>query len=68
MVKIVISGKKVEEFIKETRVSYFGATSLKCPKCGKVPNFTEDKMLLFDMEQLFFGLSYLQLGRIGDLV
>ena len=57
--------EEVEEFIKETKVSYFGATSLKCPKCGKVPNFTEDKMLLFDMEQLFFGLSYLQLGLIG---
>lgn len=54
-----------EEFIKDTRVAYFGAISLKCPVCGKVPNFTKDNMLLFDMEQVFFGLSYLRLGRIG---
>lgn len=59
--------EEVEEFIKETKVSYFGSTTLKCPVCGKVPNFTKDKMFLLDMEQLFFGLSCLQLGRMGDL-
>ena len=57
---------EIEKFIGETRVSYFGATTLKCPKCGKVPDFTQDNMFLFDMEQLFFGLSYLRLGRIGE--
>ena len=55
----------VEQFIKDSRVCYFGVTSLKCPKCGKVPNFSRDNMLVFDMGHLFFGLSYLRLGRIG---
>ena len=56
---------EVESFLKDSRVCYFGITSLKCPKCGKIPNLAKDNMFVFDMEHLFFGLSYLRLGRIG---
>jgi hypothetical protein len=58
--------KEIEDFLKDSRVNYIGITSLKCPKCGRVPNFAKDNMFVFDVEHLFFGLSYLRLGRIGE--
>ena len=55
----------ITSFIRDTKISYYSSTTLKCPKCGKVADLQHDNMFPLDMQYLFFGLSCHMLERTG---
>lgn len=57
--------KKTEEFMRDSKISFFTVTTLECPKCHKRPDLTKDHMHPLDMEYVFFGLSCLKLEQTG---
>lgn len=57
--------EKIENFIRDTRISYFSLTTLQCPSCGTKTNVTKSKLFPLDVEYVFFCLSCLQLEQIG---
>ena len=57
--------KQVTDYIRDTKGSFYSATTLKCPKCGKVADLAHDNMFPMDMQYLFFCLSCLQLEQTG---
>lgn len=56
---------KFEEFVRDTRCSFYGLTSLECPKCHKRPTLTKENIFPLDVEYVFFCLSCLQLEQTG---
>jgi hypothetical protein len=53
------------EYIRDTRVSYFCYTALKCPICGHQPeDGTVDGYTPVDVQSLFFDLTCRRLGII----
>ena len=52
-------------FIRDTKISFYSATTLKCPKCGKVADMQHDNMFPLDMQYLFFCLSCHMLQQTG---
>jgi len=57
--------KQIEEFITNSKVSFFTAMNLRCPKCGHQPNLLKDNLSPLDVEYVLFCLSYLKLEQIG---
>lgn len=55
----------IEEFIGESKITYFCAVSLECPKCHKKPTGSVDDFYPLDMLSYFFYLAYQQLISIG---
>ena len=55
----------VTDFIRDTKVSIYSATTLRCPKCGKVADLKNDNMFPLDMQYLFFCLSCHMLEQTG---
>lgn len=53
------------EFVKQTKLTIYSSTTLKCPRCGKKAALNKDNLLALDMQYLFFGLSCLTLSRTG---
>lgn len=53
------------DFIRDTKISFYSATTLKCPKCGKVADMKHDNMFPLDMQYLFFCLSCHMLEQTG---
>ena len=56
---------QVTEFIRDSKISFYSATTLRCPKCGKVADPEHDNMFPLDMQYLFFCLSCLPLEQTG---
>lgn len=52
-------------YIRDTKATYIGYTSLECPKCHKKPMYTKNNFVPFDVQHLFFCLSLRQLEQIG---
>jgi hypothetical protein len=55
----------VADFIRDTKISFYSSTTLKCPKCGKVADLKHDNMFPLDMQYLFFCLSCHMLKQTG---
>ena len=56
--------KNIEEFITNSKVSYYTATSMRCPKCGHQPNLLKDNIFPLDVEYVLFCLFYLRLDQV----
>ena len=56
---------KFEDFVRDTRCSFYGLTSLECPKCHKRPTLTKENIFPLDVEYVFFCLSCLLLEQTG---
>ena len=56
--------KEIEDFITNSKVSYYTATSLRCPKCGHQPNLLKDNIFPLDVEYVLFCLFYLRLEQV----
>jgi hypothetical protein len=52
-------------FIRDTKISFYSSTTLKCPKCGKAADLKNDNMFPLDMQYLFFCLSCHMLEQTG---
>ena len=46
--------QQITDFIRDTKISFYSATTLRCPKCGKVADLEHDNMFPLDMQYLFF--------------
>ena len=57
--------KNLEEFMTNSKASFFVYVNAKCPKCGKQPDLLKGNLVTLDMEYVLFCLSYLKLGQIG---
>lgn len=57
--------KDITNYVRDTKASIYSATTIKCPKCGKVANLAHDNMFPMDLQYLFFCLSCLQLEQTG---
>ena len=57
--------QSVVEFIENTKLSYFAANTLKCPKCGKAAELDKENMFPIDLQYVFFGLCCLQMNQNG---
>jgi hypothetical protein len=57
--------KQVSDYIRDTKIAFFSATTLQCPKCGKKSSPLRDNMTALDMEYIFFCLSCLMLEQTG---
>lgn len=57
--------KSVVSFIEETKLSFYAAHTLECPKCGKKAEFDKDNMFPLDLQYVFFGLCCLQMNQTG---
>lgn len=73
LLETVISEKddiiaSIEQFITESKVSFYGYVNAKCPKCGKQMDLLKDNIAPIDMEYILFCLSYLKLEQIGRTV
>lgn len=55
----------IEQYMTETKISYYGTVSLRCPKCGRQLDLLKNNFCPCDMEYLLFCLSYLVLEQIG---
>lgn len=55
----------IEQFITESKVSFYGFINAKCPKCGKQLDILKDNIAPIDTEYILFCLSYLKLEQIG---
>ncbi len=56
---------RLMEYIRDTRVSYFCYTALKCPVCGHQPeDGTVDGYTPVDVQSLFFDLTCRRVGII----
>ena len=55
----------VVKFIEDTKLSFYAAHTLECPKCGKKAELDKDNMLPFDLQYVFFGLCCLQMNQNG---
>lgn len=53
------------DFIRDTKISFYSSTTLKCPKCGKLADLKHDNMFPLDMQYLFFCLSCHMLEQTG---
>lgn len=58
--------KQLEEFMTNSKASFFVYVNAKCPKCGRQPDLLKDNLVTLDMEYVLFCLSYLKLGQIGQ--
>lgn len=48
----------IQQFIRDSKISYFCYTSLECPVCGAKPTQgTVDEFTVLDMQYLFFDLT-----------
>ena len=56
---------QIEQFITESKVSFYGFINAKCPKCGKQMDLLKENIAPLDMEYVLFCLSYLKLEQIG---
>lgn len=56
---------QIEQFITESKVSFYGFVNAKCPKCGKQMDLLKENIAPLDMEYVLFCLSYLKLEQIG---
>ena len=57
--------KSVTQFIEDTKLSYYAAHTLQCPKCGKRAELDKDNLLPLDLQYVFFGLCCLQMNQTG---
>jgi hypothetical protein len=57
--------KEITNYFRDTKISFYSSTTLKCPKCGKRASLEKDNMTALDMEYLFFCLSCLLLEQTG---
>lgn len=57
--------QSVVEFIENTKLTYFAANTLKCPKCGKAAELDKENMFPIDLQYVFFGLCCLQMNQNG---
>ena len=55
----------VNGFIRDSKISFYSSTTLRCPKCGKVADLEHDNMFPLDMQYLFFCLSCHMLKQTG---
>lgn len=58
----------LEEFMTNSKVSFYAYTNAKCPKCGKQTDLLKDNINPLDMEYILFCLSYLKLEQIGTSI
>ena len=56
---------QLEEFMTNSKATFFVYVNAKCPKCGKQPDLLKGNLTTLDMEYVLFCLSYLKLGQIG---
>ena len=56
---------EMEDFIKDSKISYYCTSYIQCPKCGKRLDFNKNELTPIDMEYLFFFLSCLSLEQAG---
>ena len=56
----------LEEFMTNSKATFFVYVNAKCPKCGKQPDLLKGNLTTLDMEYVLFCLSYLKLGQIGQ--
>lgn len=56
---------KLIEYIRDTKATFIGYTSLECPKCHKRPSITDDNLVSIDVQHFFFCLSSRQLEQVG---
>ena len=57
--------EEIVTFIRDTKIAYHAAHTLKCPKCGKLAELDKDNITPLDMEYIFFGLCCLRLLQNG---
>ena len=57
--------KSITEFIEDTKLSFYAAHTLKCPKCGKTAELDKDNLFPLDLQYVFFGLCCLQMNQTG---
>ena len=57
--------EEITDFVRDTKISFYSSTTLKCPKCGKVADLKHDNMYPLDMQYLFFCLSCHMLEQTG---
>ena len=53
---------EVEEFIRDTKLTFYTATTLECPACHKKAELDKDNMFPLDMQYLFFCLCATDIG------
>ena len=58
--------KNLEEFMTNSKASFFVYINAKCPKCGRQPDLLKNNLVTIDPEYILFCLSYLKLGQIGQ--
>ena len=56
----------LEEFMTNSKVSFYTYINAKCPKCGRQPNLLKDNIDPLDVEYVLFCLSYQKLEMIGS--
>lgn len=49
---------KLNQFVTDSRLNYFGSCSIECPKCHAKPESGLKNFFALDMQQIFFGLLF----------
>lgn len=49
---------KLNQFVTDTRLNYFGSCSIECSKCHAKPESGLKNFFALDMQQIFFGLLF----------
>ena len=57
--------KDITSFIEDTKLSFYAAHTLECPKCGKKAELDKDNLFPLDLQYVFFGLCCLQMNQTG---
>lgn len=57
--------KDITTFIEDTKLSFYAAHTLECPKCGKKAELDKDNLFPLDLQYVFFGLCCLQMNQTG---
>lgn len=57
--------KTIVKFIEDTKLSFYAAHTLECPKCGKKAELDKDNLFPLDLQYVFFGLCCLQMNQTG---
>lgn len=58
---------QMEEFMTNTKISYYLRINMKCPMCGHTLDLVKDNLYPVDMQELLFLLSYSKMARVGLL-